>query len=121
MTPCPIEWLVIPAPDIEAACRFYSEVFGFETTRFSDTYYVFKAGNLSGGLDAGLVPSADSMSFSITVENMDAVSGGVEDHGGRILKAPYDLPGGLGKCCQCADPNGQVFELYCQTRKNTTS
>ncbi|MCK5246937.1 VOC family protein, partial [Candidatus Bipolaricaulota bacterium] len=39
-----IEWIVIPAPDLQTAETFYREVFGFTITPYSETYLVFKAG-----------------------------------------------------------------------------
>jgi predicted enzyme related to lactoylglutathione lyase len=41
-----IEWLVIPAPNLELAKSFYANVFRFEVSDYSDTFAVFKAGNI---------------------------------------------------------------------------
>ncbi|HHT25800.1 MAG TPA: hypothetical protein GXZ82_00940 [Firmicutes bacterium] len=45
----------MPAPDLGSAKTFYSEVFGFIISEYSDRFWVFKAANLSGGLDRDLV------------------------------------------------------------------
>ncbi|MGI6544653.1 MAG: VOC family protein [Limnochordia bacterium] len=52
---CKIGWITLPAPDLGSAKTFYSEVFGFIISEYSDRFWVFKAANLSGGLDRDLV------------------------------------------------------------------
>jgi len=108
-----IDWLVIPAPDLELAKLFYAKVFHFEVSDFSETFAVFKAGNLGGGLDSQLSPSATSTSFSITVDDIPKVLDEVNKHGGKVLRSKYSLGPGAGFCAQFADPNGNAYELYC--------
>jgi hypothetical protein len=113
--PCKIEWLTVPAPDLRAAKSFFSEVFGFSVSEYSKTFWVFKAGNISGGLDQGLTVNSHGIGFSITVPDISRTLEAVVKHGGKILKAPYELGPGAGFCSQFADPNGNVLELYSNT------
>ena len=112
MPPYNIEWLVIPAPDIEKAKIFYNRVFGFEISEYSESFSVFKAGNISGGLDSDLLPSENSLSFSVTVDDIPAVLEKIEQYCGKIIKPKYSLGPNLGVCARFADPNGNILELY---------
>ncbi|MBN1426442.1 hypothetical protein JXA88_17985 [Candidatus Fermentibacteria bacterium] len=112
MEPCRIEFITIPAPDLAAAASFYGQVFGFSIRQFSERFWVFKAGNLSGGLDRDLAVCSGGIGFSITVPHMVSVLKTVVAQGGRVLRAPYSLGAGAGFCARFADPNGNVLELH---------
>jgi len=110
--PAAIEWLLIPAPDLAKARDFYSKVFHFEISDYSSTFSVFKAANISGGFDSGLVPSEMSLSFSLTVDDIDQVLKRIVLQGGRVIKERYSLGPGNGFCARFADSNGNILELY---------
>jgi predicted enzyme related to lactoylglutathione lyase len=112
MDTCRIEWITIPAPDLEAAKSFYSEVFGFELAPFSDRFVVFKCGNLSGGLDQDLQPSPSGIGFSITVPSMREYLERIRRFGCEVIRESYELGPGRGFCCRFRDPNGNCLELY---------
>ncbi len=107
-----IEWLVIPAPNLELAKSFYANVFRFEISDYSDTFAVFKAGNISGGLDSQLVPSTASTSLSITVEDIPKVLEAITKNGGQVLQPKYALGPNVGFWAKFKDPNGNAYELY---------
>jgi predicted enzyme related to lactoylglutathione lyase len=109
---CSIEWVVIPAPNLDLAKSFYAKVFRFEVSDYSETFAVFKAGNISGGLDSQLIPSHASTSFSITVKNIPEALKAIAKNGGKILKQKYSLGKKLGYCARFEDPNGNAYELY---------
>lgn len=109
---CSIEWLLIPAPDLEKAKNFYHKVFGFAISLYSDSFALFKAANISGGLDSSLSPSVNSLSFSVTVSSIDKYLTEIERFGGRIIKSKYPLGTNLGFCARFSDPNGNILELY---------
>ena len=112
MTSCKIEWITIPAPDLEAAKHFYEEVFGFEISKFSNHFWVFKAGNLSGGLDKALSANGNGIGFSVTVDCIEVALVNIVQCGGEVLKPGYPLGPGAGFCAQFKDPNGNTLELY---------
>lgn len=115
MEACKIEWITVPAPDLEAAKIFFSVVFGFVISKYSDRFWVFKAGNISGGLDSDLTANPHGIGFSITVPELGRPLKAVTERGGRVLREPYSLGPGAGFCAQFADPNGNVLELYSQS------
>jgi len=110
--PCKIEWITIPSPNLEIAKSFYSNVFGFEITEHSDRFWIFKAANLSGGLDADQLTSPQGIGFSITVDDMKTVILAIKQHGGEITKSPYSLGQNAGYCAAFLDPNGNAIELF---------
>ncbi len=109
---CKIEWITIPAPDLEAAKAFYSSCFFFLLEHYSESFVVFKAGNLSGGLDRDLEPSSAGIGFSLTVASMSKAIDRITANGGTILRDPYELGPSAGYCAKFTDPNGNVLELY---------
>ena len=110
--PCAIEWIVIPAPDLQKARIFYQAVFNFLITNYNETFLVFKAANISGGLDSTLVPSQNNLCFSITVDDISKTLKIIEKFAGRVVRAKYSLGKNLGFCAKFADPNGNILELY---------
>jgi predicted enzyme related to lactoylglutathione lyase len=117
MEPCKIEWITIPAPDIDSAMSFYGNVFGFTISKFTDRFWIFKAGNISGGLDQDLKVNMQGIGFSVTVSDIDESLRAVVNNGGEILKNPYSLGPGAGYCAQIRDPNGNVLEMYSSQRE----
>lgn len=109
---CSIEWLTIPAPNINKAKLFYQEVFGFQISDYSESFAVFRAANLSGGLDRDLIPSKNSISFSVTVNDIPGVLEKIERYGGEVIRSKYPLGSNLGYCARFSDPNGNILELY---------
>ena len=114
-SPCSIEWITIPAPDMEAAKTFYADVFGFVFSAYSPTFVPFRARNVSGALDQSLSPSESGISFSVTVPSMEVAVVAIENSGGRMTKAPYSLGPNAGYCASFQDPNGNGLELYAKS------
>ena len=118
MVACNIEWITLPAPDLDAAKAFYEGVFGFSVSPYSDRFWVFKAGNLSGGLDQDLSVSGHGIGFPITVNCIEETFAAIVRHGGEVTKAGYALGWGGGFCARFKDPNGNRLELYAEQLTN---
>ena len=114
MENCKIEWLTVPAPNLEAAKQFYEHVFGFQISKFSERFWVFQSGSLSGGLDASLSAGEKDVGigFSITVNSISDALAKIRKYGGSVVGDMYSLGPGNGFCAQFKDPNGNVLELY---------
>ena len=120
MVACKIEWITLPAPDLDAAMKFYESVFGFAISQYSDSFWVFKAGNLSGGLDKNLCVNGHGIGFSITVNCIEDAIAAILRNGGEVTKTGYSLGSGAGFCAQFKDPNGNRLELYSEQLTNET-
>lgn len=134
--PCRIEWIEIPAPDLDAAVRFYTEVFGWKTERYSDDFVVFTSGTLRGGFSRAASSWAahtetgspaggpDSpahravnrtghgVKISITVADIEKTLRSIAARGGRVVRAKYEIGPGLGVSAMFRDPNGNVADLW---------
>ena len=111
-TACKIEWITIPAPNLDAAKTFYAACFDFTCKHFNDRFVVFKAGNLSGGFDQDLAVSEAGIGFSVSVSSVSKAIALVLENGGAVLREPYELAPGAGYCAKFRDPNGNAIELF---------
>jgi uncharacterized protein len=103
--PC---WVDTRQPDPRAAADFYGRLFGWETEASGD--YTFCR---LRGRDVAAVTAGDSPAWSthIWVENADETAAQVTRAGGRIVTAPYDVPG-AGRTALLADPAGAEFCVW---------
>ena len=84
--PCKIEWLVIPALDMEKTKEFYSRIFGWKVTKFKDGFWLFDADTIHGAFDANLIAYTDGIRFSITVESIDDTLRLIKKFDGKLVK-----------------------------------
>ena len=116
-------WFELMTTDVEGAKNFYSELFGweFETSPMPGFDYIeIKVNGKSvAGMMAqpeeckGLPPSWDSY---ITVDDVDATAAKVTELGGKVLRAPADIPE-VGRFCVLQDPQGAVIMAFTYFRK----
>lgn len=107
-------WRDLLATNLDAAKRFYGELFGWTTKEFPgpSPYYVLQAGEkMVGGLMP--VPQGEHpfwMSY-VSVGDVDACAGRAKTAGGVIHRAPTDIPG-VGRFAIIADPNGATTAAF---------
>ncbi len=103
----------IPAPDLDAAQRFYSTMFGWEIlTGHSDNYILWKAGDLTGGFDAAASPGGNSLVVYLKVENIPEKLSEIEAVGGGVLSPKTEIPAECGYLAHFRDPNGNIIGLW---------
>jgi predicted enzyme related to lactoylglutathione lyase len=94
-------WVELASPDVDAAARFYGDLFGWERERYEPDpegcWYFRRDGKLVAGLEAfrmaGQVPSCLGY---VSVDDVTATVGKVRDAGGTALAEPLDVPGEAG-------------------------
>ena len=111
------EWM---GNDVDAAVDFYSHVVGW-TSRDggrSDFRYevVLAGGNPVGGAmdipaDARAMGARPCWLAYLWVENVDLALPKLMEAGGKVFKAPSDIPG-IGRFAVVADPYGGTFMLF---------
>jgi predicted enzyme related to lactoylglutathione lyase len=118
MTPSPIVYVEIPAPDLDAASAFYASVFGW-TVRESDLsdqpYAMFSAGGdaLSGGLDPSrAVQREGGVILYLKVDDIAATLTAIEAAGGETVRAKQPIGGDYGFSAEFRDPNGNPVGLW---------
>ena len=108
-------WTELMTTDVASATRFYSELFGWETEDYpmeGMTYTVLKVGDDPvGGIMAmppGCPETKPAWGTYVTVDDVDATAGNVEQLGGKVLLPPKDIPK-VGRFCVLQDPQGAVI------------
>lgn len=108
-----IDYLEIPARDLEKTKRFFEDVFGWSFTDYGDAYTSFEDGRLSGGFFASdRVATVDEGSVLIVIYHDDLASAlaRVEEHGGAIVRDIFSFPG--GRRFHFTDPSGNEFAVW---------
>lgn len=108
-----IDYIELPAADIEAAKAFYKRVFHWTFTDYGDGYTAFTDGRLDGGFYQSTQCSRTSEGAALVVfyvQDLEAVQQQVVDAGGTIVKEIFSFPG--GRRFQFADPNGNELAVW---------
>ena len=103
-------WFELVSRDAKKAQAFYGEVLGWKVEPFSmgDSSYdmIYAGPTMIGGYAAPKSDRQPSHWISyVSVEDVDAVVKAATANGGRVVEAPYDLPG-VGRTARIADPQG---------------
>lgn len=114
--PGKVIWFDLTTPDLAAAERFYSGLFGwtFLEIHSAKTDYAVASSHdrLVGGLAQAHVPSGQSRQPAwlgfIAVGDVDLAKKSALAHGGKLLAEPRTFPG-RGRQAVLADPDGAVF------------
>ncbi len=109
--------------DLDAASRFYAEVFGLPIFYEDESSAVFKFGetlvNLLKATEAtelvapATVASPDSgvrFQFTLGVDDVDAMCDELRERGVDLLNGPMDRPWGI-RTASFRDPGGHVWEI----------
>jgi predicted enzyme related to lactoylglutathione lyase len=114
-------WVDTEQPDLEAAQRFYGELFGwtFETATPPGVPVPYVIARLGGRDVAGLsTGAAEDVAWNtyIAVDDADAAATRVTAAGGELLSPPEDAGEG-GRSAVCRDPAGAQFRLWQARRR----
>ena len=107
-----LSWCELMTTDVEAAKRFYSELFGWELEEVNPAgvpYTIVKANGAGVGGIMAIPPQAAGMppkwGSYITVGDVDATARKAKDLGATMCVEPMDIPG-VGRFCVFTDPQG---------------
>jgi hypothetical protein len=108
-----INYIEIPAQNIEATKAFFSEVFGWSFVDYGPDYCSFAAQGVDGGFfKSDLVVSTKSGSPLIVLYSnvLEATQDKIEKAGGKTIKPIFSFPG--GRRFHFSDPNGNEFAVW---------
>ena len=108
-----INYLELPAKDIEATKAFFSTVFGWEFVDYGPEYTAFANAGIDGGFyKAPLHVSTDNGSVLIVFysDELEQTQAKITAAGGKIIKPVFSFPG--GRRFHFADPNGNEFAAW---------
>jgi catechol 2,3-dioxygenase-like lactoylglutathione lyase family enzyme len=121
--PSGISAMTLFVEDLEAAKRFYAEVFGLSITYEDGDSAVFDFGNAIVNLlrteaaveliDPAQVASSahgSRVQFTIQVEDVDALCAELVGRGVELLNGPMDRPWGI-RTASFRDPAGHIWEV----------
>ena len=108
-----INYLELPARDLDAVQRFYEGTFGWSFTDYGPEYRAFSDGTMDGGFyksDASSSTGNGGALIVIYAGDLEGTRETVMRHGGTIVKEIFSFPG--GRRFHFADPNGNELAVW---------
>ncbi|MBU0536895.1 MAG: VOC family protein [Gammaproteobacteria bacterium] len=108
-----INYIELPAADIEAVKAFFTKAFGWSFTDYGPDYTAFADEGLDGGFYRADLSASTANGSALVVfysETLEETRSTVVLSGGTILKEIFDFPG--GRRFHFADPNGNEFAVW---------
>jgi len=117
-------WCELMTTDVDAAKRFYSNLFGWTLEDMNMTgqmtYTVVKAGGQGIGGIMKTPPQAGNMppcwGTYVTVDDVDAIAQKAVTLGGKICVPPQDIPT-VGRFCVIQDPQGAMISAITYVKR----
>lgn len=114
-TPC---WVDLGTPDIDAAARFYGELFGWEVPERPDSAEMggYRRASKGGKDVAGMVPlmqegQPPAWSTYICVDEADRIGQAIQENGGTMVAEPMAVKS-FGRLALFTDPEGAFFGIW---------
>ena len=113
-----IHWSELITNDVDGAKKFYGAATGWQFTDMPMPGGTYTMCQIDGRPVAGFAPASMSdapdlparwMTY-IAVTDIDAVAAQAESDGGKVLQAPFDVPG-VGRIAILADPAGAAVGM----------
>ena len=108
-----INYLELPARDLDAVQSFYEGAFGWSFTDYGPDYRAFNDGFLDGGFyraDAASTTDHGAALIILYAEDLEGTRETVIENGGEILREIFSFPG--GRRFHFADPNGNELAVW---------
>jgi predicted enzyme related to lactoylglutathione lyase len=99
-----INFIELPATDIDASRRFFTEAFGLAFTDFGPSYSCMMTGDVDLGLQADPAAATKAPLAVIEVDDLEDALAAVMRAGGKIVRPIFAFPG--GRRFQFLDPYG---------------
>ncbi|OUS30354.1 glyoxalase [Thalassotalea sp. 42_200_T64] len=108
-----INYLELPAKDLPEIKRFYQDAFDWQFVDYGDGYCAFNDGTINGGFYQADIRSSYQNGGALIVlysKQLEQTAAKVLNHGGTIVKAIFDFPG--GRRFHFTDPNGNELAVW---------
>ena len=109
-----MDYIEFPATDIAGSKRFYNAVFGWKFEDYGPDYISFHDGRLAGGFTKVAHIQHGGPLVVIYATSLKDAEAAVQAAGGKIVKPPFDFPG--GSRFHFTDPNGNELAVWSETR-----
>jgi uncharacterized protein len=111
-----INYIELPAADLDAVERFYAGAFGWRFTDYGPDYRAFSDGTLDGGFYRAGLSSSTAHGAALVVlyaDDLESTRETVLANGGAIVREIFAFPG--GRRFHFADPNGNELAIWSAT------
>ena len=105
-----IDYIELPARDLDAVRTFYGTVFGWPFEDYGPDYTAFFDGRLAGGFFRADAAATSGALVVLYATDLEATEQRVRDAGGTITEAIFSFPG--GRRFHFADPVGNVLAVW---------
>lgn len=108
-----INYLELPARDLDAVQHFYEGAFGWSFTDYGPEYRAFNDGTIDGGFYQAELSSSTENGAALIVlyaEDLEKTRDTVLGNGGTIIKEIFSFPG--GRRFHFTDPNGNELAIW---------
>lgn len=105
-----IDYIELPAKDIDEAKRFYGEVFGWTFVDYGPEYSSFNDGRLDGGFRKEPEVHRGGPLIVIYSINLEDIRDKVKSAGGTIVQDIFEFPG--GRRFHFTDPSGNELAIW---------
>lgn len=108
-----IDYIELPAADLEAAETFYATTFGWAFTWYGPDYVSFERSGVAGGFFASELRSTTAHGATLVVlyaDDLEATRDRVVANGGALVKEIFDFPG--GRRFHFTDPHGNELAVW---------
>ncbi len=108
-----INYVELPAKNIEATKDFFTQSFGWEFVDFGSDYTSFSNQGLDGGFYRSELKASTSTGSALIVfysQNLEATQEKIENAGGVIVEPIFEFPG--GQRFQFTEPSGNEFAVW---------
>ena len=108
-----INYVELPAKDINAAKEFFSTVFNWSFVDYGSEYTSFSGAGVDGGFfTSDLVASSNTGSVLVVFysDSLEATEKKIEEAGGNIITPVFSFPG--GRRFHFSDPNGNEYAVW---------
>lgn len=108
-----IDYIELPARDLERAKSFYANVFGWTFADFGSEYTAFNDGRLDGGFFKSELAASTATGSALVVlyaSELEPTQQRIVDAGGAIAREIFSFPG--GRRFHFTDPNGNELAVW---------
>ena len=105
-----LDYVELPATDIDATRGFYERAFGWSMTQFAPTYSATTTGDTDVGLQSSPPDRPAAPLPVVQVKDLEAALASVEAAGGTIVKPIRAFPG--GRRFHFTDPSGNELAVW---------
>jgi predicted enzyme related to lactoylglutathione lyase len=108
-----INYLELPARDIEKTRSFFSTVFGWSFVDYGHEYIAFSNEGIDGGFYRSDLNCSTTNGSALVIfysNNLEQTMEKIKSAGGSIIKPVFTFPG--GRRFHFSDPNGNEFAVW---------